>query len=184
MAIKDRIMPKLPYAGIPAIMAAMLILNISGMDTLTIIRYELALILGYIAAITDIKTKRIPNSFVIAMFGVWILITVPNLFLNTETAVWWLKESAYGAAAGGGLFLLVYIISRKGLGGGDVKFMTCVGLYFGFSGTMAIMLCGTILAALTGLGLIIFKKISRKDMIPLVPFLYIGILTVTFLGNI
>ena len=43
------------------------------------------------------------------------------------------------------------------------------------------MLFGTILAALAGLTLIVLKKISRKDKIPLAQFLYVGILITVFL---
>jgi len=104
----------------------------------------------------------------------------PKLVVDTEIAVELLLNALLGFAVGGGLFLIVYFISRKGLGGGDVKFMAAAGLYIGFSGTMTAMLCGTILAALTGLTLILAKKIGRKDQMPLAPFIYIGILIAVF----
>jgi len=42
------------------------------------------------------------------------------------------------------------------------------------------MLYGTILAALTGLILILLKKLGRKDAMPLAPFIYAGILITVF----
>ena len=85
-----------------------------------------------------------------------------------------------GGAIGGGVFLLVYIISRHGLGAGDVKFMAIAGLYLGMNLVMSSMLIGSILSAITGIVLLCMKKISKKDEIPLVPFLYMGILLTIF----
>jgi prepilin signal peptidase PulO-like enzyme (type II secretory pathway) len=137
-------------------------------------------IFGYIAAILDIKTKRIPNGLILMMLASWIMTMVPKLFFDTAAAITLLGDSTLGFLIGGGLFLLVYMLSRKGLGGGDVKFMAAAGLYLGFGGTISTMLYGTVIAALTGGILILSKKIGRKETIPLAPFLYIGILLTIF----
>jgi len=142
---------------------------------------ELIIVFGYVAAVLDLKTKRIPNGLILAMLVAWVFTMTPMFFLDTGAAVGLLKDSALGFAIGGGLFLLVYMISRKGLGGGDVKFMAVAGLYLGFGGAIPVMLYGTVLAALTGLALILFKKIGRRDAIPLAPFLFAGILMTVFL---
>lgn len=170
------IMKYLPYAGLPAAITAFLILRAGRTDVYSMLGAGLMLVFGYIAAIHDLKTKQIPNRFLVVMLIAWAAIAVPRMFLDTEAAVEMLKEAASGAAIGGGLFLFVYIISRRGLGGGDVKYMACSGLYLGFTGVITVMLIGTATAALTGLLLIILKKIGRKDKIPLAPFLYIGVL--------
>jgi len=177
----NRAKAALPYAGLPAILAAALILRAGNTEAFILLRLGLIVIFGYIASILDWKAKRIPNGLVLAMLAAWVLVMTPKLFLDTETAVTLLVDSALGLAAGGGMFLLVYLISRKGLGGGDVKFMAAAGLYLGYGGAIPAMLYGTILAALVGLTLIALKKIGRKDMIPLAPFLYAGILAVIFI---
>jgi len=176
-----KIKPVLPYAGLPALALALLLARAGRMDPFLLLLYELALVFGYIAAVLDLKTKRIPNSLIMLMAASWVFVMMPMLFKSTETALAHLKESTLGFAVGGGLFLLVYIISRKGLGGGDVKFVAAVGLYLGVGGIIPVMLYGTLLAALTGLALILLKKIGRKDPIPLAPFLYIGMLLTLFL---
>jgi len=91
-----------------------------------------------------------------------------------------LKDSVLGFLIGGGMFLFVYIVSKKGLGGGDVKFMAVAGLFLGLSGVFTTMFYGTCLAAAFGLLLIALKKIGRKDAIPLAPFLYVGIIVTVF----
>jgi len=71
---------------------------------------------------------------------------------------------------------MMYAISRKGLGEGDVKFMAATGLFVTINKILGVMLYGSILAALTGGILILTKRIGRKDTMPLAPFLYIGII--------
>ena len=175
----------LPYCGMPAIAAALPAVRATRAvhsDMLGLICGELIIIFGYIVAVGDLKAKRIPNSVLLAMFASWALVISYQVAVNTEQSITPLMDSAAGFVVGGGLFLLVYLISGKGLGGGDVKFMAVAGLYLGLGATITVILCGTILAALTGTVLILLKKIGRKDAIPLAPFLYTGILLTVFLN--
>jgi Flp pilus assembly protein protease CpaA len=170
-----------PYIGLPFICAALILFRIGRTDTFILLKFELIAILGYFAAIHDLKTKLIPNNLVLAMLSVWVIMIIPKLFVDTDAGFSMLADSLLGFAIGGGLFMITYFVSRKGLGGGDVKFIAASGLYLGFYSTITAILYGSILAALTGLVLILFKKIRRKDSIPLAPFLYIGILIIIFL---
>ena len=177
---KSIIKSLLPYAGLPVILAALILIHGSNIDMFALLWLLLIIVFGYAAAVSDIKAKKIPNTLVLAMMGAWVLTMAPKLIVDTEDAIALLLGSLIGFAVGGGLFLLVYAVSRKGLGGGDVKFMAGAGLYLGLSGTMTSMLYGTILAALTGLILILLKKLGRKDAMPLAPFIYAGILITVF----
>jgi len=180
--VKNEGKQMLPFAGILIVSAALLAVQGGRVDTLTLLMHEIIVIFGYIAAILDMKAKKIPNSLVMSMIAVWIIVMVPALFLAIDAAIIALKDSVLGFALGGGLFLVVYFVSRRGLGGGDVKFMAGAGLYLGMGGVIPTIFCGTLIAALTGLALILLKKIGRKDKIPLVPFLYVGILITVFLA--
>lgn len=177
---KEALKTKLPYIGIPVIGLVFYFIYAKRTDAFIVLLCELIIVFGYIASVLDLTTKKIPNGLILIMLGAWVLAMFPKLFLDTDEAVALLKDSALGLVAGGGIFLLVYLISRKGLGGGDVKFMAASGLYLGFSGTFSAMLYGTVLAALTGLALILLKKIGRKDAMPLAPFLYVGMLIAIF----
>lgn len=170
----------IPYAGIPLLAVLLFLIRRQSFDAFGLLQSELLLILGYIVAVKDIKEKRIPNESVLALLVCWVLTMLPQFAVDMERALGTLKGSAFGFAIGGGLFLLVYLVSRNGLGGGDVKFMAVAGLYLGLNGILPSMLYGSILAALFGLGLILLKKIGRRDTIPLAPFLYAGIVITMF----
>jgi len=170
----------LPYIGIPVIVAALALLHAGSLDVFVLLRYLLIAIFGYVASVFDIKAKRIPNRLILAMLGVWVVTMVPKLFIDTDAAITLLFDSLLGFLVGGVPFMIVYLISRKGLGGGDVKFIASAGLYVGFMGALSTIVYGTILAGLTGLVLLLLKKLGRKDSMPLAPFLYVGILITVF----
>ena len=62
-----------------------------------------------------------------------------------------------------------------------MKLMAVSGLYLGADGVLPAMLYGSVLSALAAILLILCKKIERKDTIPLVPFLYAGMLVTVFI---
>ncbi len=136
---------------------------------------------GYIASVIDIKTKLIPNKLIIYMAISWFFITTISLFVDFYIAVETLKSSLGGFLIGGGLFLFMYIISKKGIGGGDVKFIAVTGLFAGYSDTMSIMFVSSFFAGIFCLILLAIKKVKKDDAISLAPFLYIGILISVFL---
>ena len=169
------------YLGIPVLMLLLFIVKRGTVDNFILLQRELMIAFGYIAALTDILSKRVPNKLVLTISSVWILTIVPQLFFQTEKAIVIMINGLIGFAMAGLLFIVVYLVSRKGLGGGDVKLMAASGLYLGFNGVLPAILYGSVLASLFAIVLILAKKIRRKDAIPLVPFLYIGMLLTVFL---
>ena len=172
--------PVIPYIGLPIIGALLIILRFRQMDTIIMLWCVMLVTFGYIISVSDIKTKTIPNKLVLIMLAAWVVTMIPLTLLDTEIAYMLVIDSLIGFAVGGIIFLLAYIISRKGLGGGDVKFMAVAGLYLGFYGVIPAMLYGSILAAITGIVLLIIKKLGRKDKMPFAPFLYAGMVITMF----
>jgi len=168
------------YIGAPLLAVAFIGVRWHGLDSFSLLQYELLLIIGYVIAVKDGREKRITNESLLILLACWTLTMIPQLVIDIERSLGLLKNAALGFALGGGLFLLVYILSKNGLGGGDVKLMAIAGLYLGMNGILPSMLYGSILASLFGLTMILTKKMERKDTIPLVPFLYTGILITIF----
>jgi len=171
----------LPYVGLPVIAAALYVMYKNNADVFHLLRLAQLLVFGYIAAINDLQTKEIPNRLILSMLAVWLVMMSVQMLWDITYAIDVLVDSIIGFLIAGGMFLLVYIISRKGLGGGDVKFMAAAGLYLGYSAAIGAILYGTILAAVVGGSLLLLKKIKRKDTMPLAPFLFIGMVITTFL---
>ena len=168
----------LPYIGLSLANAAIIIktaLSANSPDALTLLRYALLVTFSYLAAITDLKTKTIPNRLILHMLAAWLIVISIHVFWDISSIISVLMSSVFGLIVGGGMFLLVYMVSNKGLGGGDVKFISVAGLFLGFDKTIQAILYGTTIAALISLVLIWQKRINRKDTVPLAPFLFIGV---------
>jgi len=81
-----------------------------------------------------------------------------------------------GAAAGGGLFALIILASRGGMGWGDASFMAGFGAVLGWKMTLLAFYSG-IMAGGVGIAWLMLRgkvKWGRGDSMPLVPYLAVG----------
>jgi len=178
----DSLMKRLlPYAGLPLIAAVYLALKLGADDWISLALAMTQIVFVYIAAYTDLRTRKVSNKLVLAMLAAWLLIMAIYVVADIEAATGLLVPSLIGGAAGGGFFLVLYLISGKGIGGGDIKLITVVGLCLTFAKLMPMLFVSSLLTALVSAGLLLTKRATLKTAIPLVPFLYAGILVVLFI---
>ncbi len=79
-----------------------------------------------------------------------------------------------GGAIGFGLLFLVAFIYPAGMGMGDVKLATFIGLVVGFPSVFVALLFSFVAGGLVGGGLLLTGLKGRKDPIPFAPFLVTG----------
>lgn len=168
------------WLALPVILLVYLALKGPGQNA-TALLLRLILLSGcYAAALTDFVEKRVPNALVAGLAAAWPLVIAPLFLVDSSQAVGLCLSGAAGFLMAAAVMLVVYFVSRRGLGGGDVKLMSAAGLYLGYDGVLTALLYGSVLSAGTALILIARKKMTVKDAIPLVPFLYAGILLTEF----
>jgi leader peptidase (prepilin peptidase)/N-methyltransferase len=94
-----------------------------------------------------------------------------------------LPERGIAAAAAGGAFLLIALISPNGMGMGDVKLVAVLGLYLGASVVPALFVA-LIAGTVVGVAVIARKGMTdgRKTAVPFGPFLVLGGLVALFAG--
>ncbi len=103
---------------------------------------------------------------------------ITGLAYNIVGGMQTLQNSLLGFVAGGGLFLVIALVSRGGMGGGDVKLAAMLGVFLGWQDVLLSFFFAFIFGALVGLILIVTKIKSRKDYIPFGPFMVLGALIV------
>lgn len=92
-------------------------------------------------------------------------------------------SAVIGGVTGAGILLLVALISRGGMGMGDVKLAALIGLLVGFPQVLiALLICFVLGGAVAG-GLLLARLRGRKDPVPLAPFLTAGLITTVFYGE-
>ena len=130
-----------------------------------------------VVSVIDYKIQIIPNSISLPGIVLGLLINLipssPVGFLN----------ALYGMALGGGLFYVVALVSRGGMGGGDIKLIAMFGAFLGWKNCLVTIFCGVLLGSLVGVTLLVLQRKGRKDPIPFGPFLFIGALISLFYGQ-
>lgn len=130
----------------------------------------------------DFKEKKIPNKWLLILAG------IRGILIAAEAVVYpafiWdnIKFTISGAAAGGILLFFAYVISRHGIGSGDVKLFAVMGLYLGAGLTYIVILASLVIAACYGIVKVALKRLKVKDEIAFAPFAAIGTVIILGLG--
>ena len=166
--------------GIFILMTAMM--HLYGWSALKIIRYlTLSAGLAVIAAI-DWEQKIIPNKILLVMTCVRIVLFAAEWAAFPEEGFIALKSSLIGAVISGGLFGICYLLSRGGMGAGDVKLMTMEGFYLGSASVMPAMIIIALCAAAGNIAGLIKKKLTMKTEVPFGPYVFVGTILAALLG--
>ena len=80
------------------------------------------------------------------------------------------------------VFGLAYLIGRGGLGSGDVKLSFLMGLFMTGENVVGAVFYGCLISAAYSLIQLWRKKMTRKDEMPFVPYLYIGMIIIYLVG--
>ncbi len=88
--------------------------------------------------------------------------------------------SAAGAAA---LIAAIVIVSRGGMGGGDIKLAALMGAFLGWPGVGVALFLGFMAGGVVGIGLLALRLRGRKDPIPFGPALAGGALVALYWGQ-
>lgn len=124
----------------------------------------------------DLEVGLIPNRFVFIIF-IWVLLwqlSYPGLSP---------LSALLGFIVGAGLFFFIVLLSRGGMGGGDVKLMAVLGLATGWPDVLIVMVFAFVLGAVTGVALLICRKKTRRDALAFAPFLSLAFILVSVWGR-
>ncbi|MBI4689639.1 MAG: prepilin peptidase [Nitrospirae bacterium] len=132
----------------------------------------------------DLDFQIIPDS--ITLPGVLVGLITGSLILPDPFLRWSLlgyKASFIGALTGFTLFYAVAVLSRGGMGGGDIKMMAMVGALMGWKSVLLTTFLGSLLGSIWGVFLMIVKGKGRKTKVPFGPFLAAGTIITLFFGQ-
>ncbi|MBI1824206.1 MAG: prepilin peptidase [Nitrospirae bacterium] len=124
----------------------------------------------------DLDHQIVPD--VITLPGLVIGVIISSTILPTG-----LINSLIGLFLGGGLFYLVALVSRGGMGGGDIKLIAMIGAFAGWKAVLLTIFISAFTGSVLGIILMIFKGKSRKYPVPFGPFLALGAMISILWGN-
>jgi len=127
--------------------------------------------ISLVITLIDLEHYLILNNVLVCLFLCGIIFH----FFSAELS---LKGRLLGMIVGFAIPFLLAIISRGGMGGGDIKLCAVMGFWLGFPGVFQAVFIGAILGSIVGITLMIIKVKKRKDPIPFGPFLMAGFLLI------
>lgn len=137
-----------------------------------------AVLLATLVVVTaiDLQHQLIPD--LITLPGILVGL-VANLALGHVS--WF--DSAIGIVVGGGLFLVIILVSRGGMGGGDMKLGAMLGAFLGWKALLFALFAAIVLGGVVGVAVLVSGLRGRKDPIPFGPFLAAGGAMALFWGE-
>ena len=136
-----------------------------------------------IISVIDLDHGLILNKVVYpGMVVALLLVLAPQPWL-AERLVDRVANAALGGGIGFGIFLLIAVVSRGGMGWGDVKLVGLIGLATGFPLIFFPIILGAILGAIVAVALVVAKKRTFKETLPFGPFLALAAMTSLLWGN-
>ena len=150
---------------------------------------ELPIALFYVSIfmvilVIDFEHGLILNKIVYPAMVVTLLLSVFfTIFLPQVGIVPDIAWAAVGGGIGFVVFLLIAVVSRGGMGFGDVKLAALIGLVTGFPLVIVALIMGMILGGLVAVVLLGFKIKKRKEAMPFGPFLAVAAIVTLLWGS-
>jgi len=134
--------------------------------------------------VIDIEHGLILNKVVYPAIIVALLLALlrpPWLELGIVTTG--IANAALGGAVGFGLFFLIAVVSRGGMGWGDVKLMAVIGLATGFPLVILAIVLAAVIGSLVAVALMIARRTRFRETLPFGPFLAVGTMITLVWGS-
>lgn len=143
------------------------------MEGITLMSYACILIVIFFI---DLEKMLVLNVVVLpaTLFALIFSIFLPDVGI---------LKAIYGTLTATGVMLLVYLVSRGGMGEGDVKLAMFIGAVNGFPLVFVGIFIGIVSSGVLATFLLVTKLKKRRDAIPFGPFLATGALISMFWGQ-
>lgn len=141
---------------------------------LKLLIYGLMLLVLFIIAIRDLKSREIDVRLTLLL----LVGSVPAVALN--------RELSYVEAYSAGilifaLLVMIYFLSKKNIGLGDVKLCACIAPYLGMEKSLTMLLLAMVLCGAAAGLLLAFGKVKRNMELPFAPFAAVAVLMVLWI---
>jgi leader peptidase (prepilin peptidase) / N-methyltransferase len=129
----------------------------------------------------DLDTQLLPDQITLPLLWLGLLVNLVGTFAR-------LPDAVIGAATGYLILWAVYWLfklftGREGMGYGDFKLLAAIGAWFGWQALPKVLLASSLIGAVIGIAMILFRGKDRRTAIAFGPYLAIAGLLALFLGD-
>lgn len=129
-----------------------------------------------IIVVSDYLYMIIPDKVLLFFAPLFI---VERIFIPLSP--WW--NPLLGAVLGFGLLLFIAVISKGGMGGGDIKLFAVLGIVLGWKLVLFAFFMATLFGAVFGVIGLLIKKVERGKPMPFGPYIAMGTIVSYFFGE-
>lgn len=126
------------------------------------------------AAMEDFSSKKIPNRLIAGFIITGVIVNL--IIYDTNTCIGILITVLTAAGVVG----IIYKTSKGAIGAGDVKLIACSALFLDPGDLFTTILIAFLFTSLTGVMLMISRRLDKKTMVPFSPFILAGFLVALF----
>ncbi|WP_372966705.1 A24 family peptidase [Marinobacter sp.] len=168
------------YPIIEAVTAAASVITVCLLGPSESTLWALPLIWALIAlTVIDLDTQLLPDNITLPLMWLGLVLNYFGVLTDFESAFW-------GAIAGYLSLWSVYwlfrlVTGKEGMGHGDFKLLAALGAWLGWQVLPAVILISSLVGAIVGISLMVFRKHGREVPIPFGPYLAVaGIICLWF----
>lgn len=143
--------------------------------------FELVVALLFISLLVIITVSDIAYMLIPDKILLFFLIPLIVLRVFEPLSPWW--DSIVGAVVGFGVLFLIAIVSKGGMGGGDIKLFFVIGIVLGWVPTLLTLFLASIIGTVIGVISLRRTKQGRKTPIPFGPSIAIAAIIAYFYGE-
>lgn len=148
--------------------------------TMDFVFYTIIFSLLIIISFIDLEYKIIPNFLNILILTLSILYKIlGSLIYNISPSF---IKSLLGLLISSSVFIIIILISKGGMGGGDMKLIGALGFILGSKKILLNIVLAFIIGGIISMFLLLFKIKDRKDSIPFGPFISLAFIITIIWG--
>ncbi|WP_341974329.1 A24 family peptidase [Microbacterium sp. LWO13-1.2] len=144
-------------------------------EVLAVVVHLALLGIGGWLLVIDVRTHRLPNRIVLPTLVALLVLVVAEALLTGQSRP--LIGAVLGMLILGGFYAALRMVSREGMGGGDVKLAAVIGVVLGWHGWQALAVGAAsafVLGALYALVLMALRRADRSTRIAFGPWMIVG----------
>ena len=126
--------------------------------------------------VSDLTYMLIPNKILLFFLPLLVIARIVS-----PLELWW--DSLLGAFIGFSMLLLIAVVSKGGMGGGDIKLFFLIGFVLGTIHTLLTLFLASIVGMIVGMAVLKVRGQGRKTPVPFGPSIAVGALISYFYGN-
>ena len=143
-------------------------------NEIAMLKMVFAFLILTVVMVTDIEILVITNACSIVMIAARLVFGVVELIVGMPNAAQILLRNLLVAVATLVFLLIIYKITRGGIGFGDVKVLSSLAFLCGAGAVIYTFVISLFFSAITSIVLLIAKKKKIKDELPMGPFIWLA----------